>query len=268
MKQLLVILVILTNTYLSYGQADLSTIKSHSLQLGLGSLGYMNNYFIPSGLKGINLSGIYSYKRSKSIDSTNITYINVRMDYSRLNNRYGEESLMHPTNLYYLNLNLEKLFPVYNHNNNFKLAVGFNAGINIDFCINNFYTLKSYYYTPTYGEWNTFAGLSSLFHFKLKAFTFENKFSLPCLLFGYFPEYGYSQDDINSLFYLKNLRFTSIIRYTKPENYLTVYYSGFKLKKIPGSFFISYAYINQRSDIDFNIQKYRENIFYFGFTIN
>jgi hypothetical protein len=268
MKRFLFILLILTNIILSYGQSDTSIVNSHSLQFGMGSLGYMNNFFIPAGLKGANLSSIYTFKSSGNPAKKGITYLNIRMDYSRLFNSYGEESLMHPTHLYYLNLNLEKLFPVYNHNNNFKVSLGLNTGINLDFCINNFYSYESFYSTPPFGGWNSYAGISSLIRFKIGNFIIENKSAFPCLFYGFFPKYGYSLDGTNSLFYLKNLQFTSVMRYVKPENYFTVYYSGFRLKNIPGSFFFSYAYLSHWSDVDNNIQKYRKNTFYIGLIIN
>lgn len=237
---------------------------------GAGLTGYMNNLFLPSGMTGINLSSAYSVRNIRKIESHRVTAINdfsVLFDYSRLTNRYGEKSLKHPTDMYNITFYADELFPIASFDA-ISLYAGPNAGFNAGLCLNNYFTFRSLYYTPFYNEWNVFFGMSLLIDFKLKNLTFENKFTLPCFLFGRWPEYGKSPETRNLRDQINSTKFNTLAGYFNPENHLSVYYSGLKISKKPVRIFFSYSLVFHSSDIDRVIQKFNRNTLYIGLIIN
>jgi hypothetical protein len=266
LKRILITLVVVTGSVLTFSQPDVSDTHFKYFKLGAGAAGYMNNLFIPAGMTGINLSSAYQirYITAKEKDRIKIDNINLRFDYSRLLNRQGEESLRHPTDLYNINVYAERLFQVYSGESALSIFAGPDAGLNAGLCINNYYAFESDYYTPVYNEWNIFLGFSFLMNLKLKRFTLENKVNIPCFLVGRWPEYGKSQESRSLADHIRAVEFNNLSDYLNLENSLTLYYSGSKPLKI----FLSYSLIRHSSDIDRVIQKYTKNTVCIGFIIN
>lgn len=270
MKRILITLVVLTGSVLTFSQPDVSVTHFKYFKIGAGATNYMNNLFIPAGMTGINLSSAYQirYITGKVKDQIKIDNINLRFDYSRLSNRHGEESLRHPTDFYNINVYAERLFQVYSGKNAFSIFAGPDAGLNAGLCVNNYYAFESDYYTPVYNEWNIFLGFSFLVNLKLKSFTLENKFNLPFFLFGRWPEYGKSQETRNLLDHIRATEFNNLSNYINPENSLTLYYTGTRAPGKPWKLFLAYSMISHASDIDRVIQKYNKNTVYIGFIIS
>lgn len=264
-------LALLSASIPGFSQNSLLT-KDHKLfKAGAGVTGYMNNLFLPSGMTGINLSSAYSVRNIRKNETNGTTAIydfSVVFDYSRLMNRYGERSLKHPTDFYNLTFFFDELFPIASSGNAINIFAGPNAGFNAGLCLNNYFTFRSLYYTPFYNEWNVFLGMSLLIDLNLKNFTFENKFTMPFILFGRWPEYGKSPETRSLRDHFNSTGFNTLANYANPESHLSVFYSGFKIMKKPVQIFFSYSLAFHSSDIDRVIQRYNKNTIYIGLIIN
>lgn len=263
-------LALLQGGIAAFSQNSLLTDDFKLFKAGAGVTAYMNNLFLPAGMTGVNLGSAVGGRniRSSARGKSRIIDYSVSIDYSRLMNRNGENSLIHPTELYKARFYADELLPVTRPGNGINFFAGAGAGFNAGLCLNDHFTFRSLYYTPFYNEWNVFAGIALLINCKIKNLTFEDKFTMPVLLLGSWPEYGISPDTRSISGHIRSIQFNTLTRYANPENHLTMYYSRFRLFKKPMSIFLSWFLDLHSSDIDGVIQRYSKNAIYAGLIIS
>lgn len=265
MRSLICLILFLSVSAICFSQQDSLKSKNHLLEIGSGTIGYMNSFYLPGGLCGYSLSGKYTFKTEKGNNSSRISYFSIVVNYSRLENEQGELSLCKPTDLYNLTVDYKKLYHI-GPNRKIKVFLGYNLGVTSNLCQTPYYTYDSYYQMPVFGYWNLFTGINSLIRFTKNNFTIENKTMVPFLMYGYFFDYQ-NYYDFKASYLVKRARFTSIRNYVEFENHLSLYYSGIQIKKRKWPIFITYSFINHTSDINYNIQKFRKSTIYLGLIV-
>lgn len=268
MKWIISFWLFLYSAHFCLSQSDTLCLKSNTIQIGTGTIGYMNSYYLPGGLLGYNYSCLYTHKtlkkKKKKIESIN--YLIAYFSYSNLSNPKGEPSINKPTNFYNFNLNYQKYYK-YLPYENLQAYLGFNFGFSSSSCQTPYYISKSLYHMPVFGYCNLSTGVNNLIRFKTKNFIIENRTVMPLLLYGYFYEFQNYPTEFVWTDMLKLIDFAHFLNYTEIENSISVYYTGLHFKKLKLPIFITYSFINHKSDINYNVQKFRKNTIYLGFLI-
>jgi hypothetical protein len=257
MKIALTLIILIAG--IGYAQTDTTFKKGHIVQLGIGSIGYMNSYFLPGGAIGNNYTFKYIYIKNNGASPLKVSFLNVAFNYSVLVNKHGVQAQYTSTYFFNLAMSYQKLYNLATCNN-FKLKMGFHGGINSILC-----GAPNIDYAPPFTSLYFFTGINMLISYSRNNFTVENKTILPCIMYGYFTGYQdfYKLTTPDNL--LKSTKFASIFNNTEIENSLLVLYSGLYFKTIKIPLFISYTFVNHNLSVNNNLQEYRRNIICIGF---
>ncbi len=238
-------------------------IKTKQVLCGLGSSQYMNTYFMPSGLSGVNYSLQFNAERSKTVDQKKLSIFSFRTDYSKLQRKNTNTSFDYPTNFYFVSVKKEFLYKVSLAVKELRTHIGFNLGFSGYLNFNKIHNYQNYV-IPVYGTWNLNVGFSQMFQYKLRKFTLKNRWNIPLLLFGFFHEYQDFPENFDLAYLLSKTKFVSIFQYADFHNYFSIDYPVLLKGKFQKSLSFTYAYSSHWSEVNYNIARFRKHTFLVG----
>lgn len=239
-------------------------IKSKQLLLGIGSSRYMNTYFLPSGLPGINYSLQFNAERSKSNDKKKLSIFSFRTDYSQLQRKNANTSFDYPTDFYFISVKNEFLYKMPLAINKLHTHIGFNLGFTGYLNFNNNVYKHSDYFIPPYGTWNFNVGFSQMFQYKWRKFLLKNRWNIPLLIFGFFPDYQDTPEDFEFSYLLSKTKLVNVFQYADFHNYFSIDYPVSQKGKFQKSFSFTYTFSSHWSEVNQNIARFRKHTFLIG----
>ena len=224
LNKLLIVLFLIFDFQLVSSQ-NTDKIKTNEYRFGIGSVGFRNFLYIPSGLPGENYNFTYINKKESQrklfefFAKANYSYL-MNKEISNINNQYYN----------YFDIKFGTIWsreipaPL----SNFKWNVGFGESFNAFFCKTPIENLNPF------GNWRFTSDLKWEMKYNLKQITFQTQITIPLLVFGHFDHYQnsilkYHFDDYLASYITPNT-FTTINKYFDINSDISILYH-FKMNK-------------------------------------
>lgn len=247
--------------------------KFRELNVGIGSMEYMNTAAIPSGLPGTIYRLEYHGGKVSKLNANRTFEFVARTDFVYMIRNGLNTDLNIP--YYHGEIKLgaisRQIVPI--NIPNFALDVGIGFSLNLLAGYNpTFNNSNAYYKLYPYGNWHVSPDLHFNTKYQVKQIIFKCGFYMPLLVTGYFQEYQNSSYDINN--------FASFVKYIIPPNtfaffpdyfrfdgFLSATYQLMNTDKSQLHLKLNYSYESLNSTIHFNSEKKQKQLLSIGLVI-